>query len=149
MRRQISHTVRGELDQKFWLRAADTERKQIKLTIRHTRPDTSSKVAVLIVASDQARVALDATVVIEPTARNTQAWLEIRVLTSAQALVTAAPNLEIRHNAVKAGHALTTKHISDEELFYLASRGLTAATAEQLVTAAAIQPFTDESVVQL
>jgi Fe-S cluster assembly scaffold protein SufB len=141
MKKTITRTVRDDLEEKFFVRARGDDILNIKFIIKHDRPNTNSNVAICILATDRAQVAVDATAIIENSAPNTKAWLEIRVITRRLATVNAAPNLEIRNNAVKAGHALTTKHISDEELFYLMSRGLSLEQAEKLVIDAFIEPF--------
>lgn len=141
MRRTIKRTVRGDLSQKFLIQATGNDRLQVKFIITHDRPQTSSHIAIGVLASQHAQVVVDATITIEPSASDTKAWLEIRTIICDQATVTASPNLEIHNNAVQAGHALTTKRISDEELFYLMSRGLPRSEAENLITQAAIAPF--------
>ncbi|MCL1876853.1 SufD family Fe-S cluster assembly protein [Candidatus Saccharibacteria bacterium] len=141
MKKTISRTVRDTLDEKFLVRADGDEVQNIKFIITHDRPNTASKVQICIFAFDRAQINVDATTIIENSAPNTNAWLEIRVITRGSAVVNAAPNLKIRHSAVKAGHALTTKHVSDDELFYLMSRGLPREAAEKLVIDAFIEPF--------
>jgi Fe-S cluster assembly protein SufD len=141
MNRQITRTVRGDLDQKFLVQAAGDDVLKVKFVVKHDRPDTSSRLGIGILAEGRAKVEVDATTVISPAASGTKAWLEIRAVVLEQATVTAAPNLVINHNAVQAGHALSTKHISDEELFYLTSRGLSPAEAKQMIIEATLAPF--------
>lgn len=141
MKKQITRTVRGDLDEKFFIQAAGDDELKVKFIINHDRPNTSSSVGIGILAKDRSKVEVDATTIIAPTANDTKAWLEIRVVSLDQAAVKASPNLEIHHNAVKAGHALATKHVSDDELFYLMSRGLSQSVAEKLIIDAALAPF--------
>ena len=148
MNRKITRTVRGDLDEKFLVRASGDDVLNVRLMIRHDRPNTTSRVAILVLASDRARVTVNATAIIERSAPNTNAWLEIRVITRGSAVATAAPNLEIRNDAVKAGHALSTKHVSDDELFYLMSRGLSRTAAENLILDAFTRPFRNGRIIQ-
>jgi Fe-S cluster assembly protein SufD len=141
MRRQVTRVVRGDLDQNFFVHAAGDEVLKVKFAVKHDQPNTSSRIGIGILAEGRARVEVDATTVISPTAPDTKAWLEIRAVVLDQAAVTAAPNLVINHNAVQAGHAFSTKQVSDEELFYLASRGLSPAEAKQIIIEATLAPF--------
>jgi Fe-S cluster assembly protein SufB len=141
MKKQITLSVRGDLDEKFLVEAAGNDNLKVKFVVNHDRPNTSSRIGIGILAKDHAKVAVDATTIIKPTASDTKAWLEIRVVTLDQANVVASPNLEIHNNAVKAGHALSTKHITDDELFYLTSRGLTQPAAKRLIIESALAPF--------
>jgi Fe-S cluster assembly scaffold protein SufB len=148
MRKIIRRTVRGDLDQKFLVQADGDTVLQVKFLVKHDRPRTSSRIAIGILASQRARVAVDATTIISPSAPDTKAWLEIRAVVCDDAEVTAAPNLEISNNAVQAGHALTTKQVTADELFYLMSRGLERASAERLIIEATLAPFREGVVIQ-
>ncbi|MDR1033022.1 MAG: SufD family Fe-S cluster assembly protein, partial [Candidatus Nomurabacteria bacterium] len=119
MKKVITRTVRGKLEQRFLVQASQNDTKNIELTVRHDKPNTTSKISILVVASGQSHVVLNATTTIHELASGTNARLEIHVITQNSAVVTAAPNLKIHNSAVKASHALTTKRISGEELFYL------------------------------
>jgi Fe-S cluster assembly protein SufD len=141
MRRRIQRTVRGALEERFLVEAAGDEVRRVRIRVVHDRPGTQSRVLILVLARGRARVTLDATTVIGEAARETVAWLEIRVITQGEATVAAAPNLEIRNNLVRAGHALTTKHVTEEELFYLMSRGLTRRQAERMIVEAVKAPY--------
>jgi Fe-S cluster assembly protein SufD len=148
MKKTITQKVHDDLDQKFLVRARGNDSLKVKFAIYHDKPNTNSNVAICVLADNHAKVDVDATIIIENSAPNTKAWLEIRVITRESAIVTAAPNLEIRNNAVKAGHALTTKHVSEEELFYLMSRGLSREMAEKLVVDAFLQPFQEGEIIE-
>jgi Fe-S cluster assembly protein SufB len=141
MKRQITRTVCGDLDEKFLVEAAGNDDLKVKFVVNHDRPNTSSHIGIGILAKGNAKVTVDATTIINQSAPDTKAWLEIRVVTLDQANVVASPNLEIHNDAVKVGHALSTKHITDDELFYLTSRGLTQPAAKQLIIEAALAPF--------
>ncbi|MDR0397759.1 MAG: SufD family Fe-S cluster assembly protein [Candidatus Nomurabacteria bacterium] len=141
MRKRLLRTVRGELDERFLVQASGDKQLDIDILVRHTHPGTKSNVKVCVIASGRAKVKLTATVVIENSAHRADARLDIKVVTQGSAIVEAAPNLEIRNHDVKAGHALTTKHITGDELFYLTSRGLSLAQARKLVLNGFIAPF--------
>jgi Fe-S cluster assembly protein SufD len=72
--------------------------------------------------------------VIEKNAQQTKSFLRENVLLlSPNAKAEAIPNLEIEANDVKCSHAATISNISDEEVFYLMSRGISRKEAEELI----------------
>jgi Fe-S cluster assembly scaffold protein SufB len=147
VRREVVRTVRRDLEERFLIEAGGDERRTVRLKVEHARPGLSSRVAICVLAAGRAQVQLDATAVITEAAHDSKVWLEIRVITRDEAMVTAAPNLEIRNDAVRAGHALTTKHITEDEVFYLMARGVPRAEAEQLMVEALVAPYRDGTVV--
>jgi Fe-S cluster assembly protein SufD len=64
----------------------------------------------------------------------------------------AKPILKIDENEIEASHAATVGKISDDELFYLTSRGLSEETAKELITLGYLKPilkgFQDEEVAE-
>lgn len=56
----------------------------------------------------------------------------------------ASPILLINHHDVEAGHAAGVSRVSDEEMYYLMSRGIDRKTAEELMTVAFIRPVIDQ-----
>lgn len=137
--KQIKQVITGKVKQTYLIQT--DQNRDFNFTFIHDQPDTDSSIAICVIASGQAHVTANTTIIIKPTAPRTNAWLEIKVITRDQAIVTAAPNLEIANNDVKAGHALTTKHISERELFYLMSRGISRQEAEQMIVDATIKPY--------
>lgn len=83
---------------------------------------------------------------IEKEAYQTSSFLENSVLVLGKDTVNISePILEIKNNDVKASHGSTTGRIEEEKLFYLESRGLSRATAEDLV----IQGFFEKLITQI
>jgi len=112
----------------------DTEDIQIKLDIVHQVGHTRSNTLLRGVAQDRSRISLSGTIIIEPGAQDTNAFLtENILLLSDQARAEAIPNLEILANEVKCSHAATVARIPEEHLFYLMSRGLKKEEAETLI----------------
>lgn len=137
--KQIREIIKGKVNQTYLIQTDND--MAVNFTFIHNRPRTDSNISICIMAGGTAHVTAYAKTIIEKTAPHTNAWLEIKVITRDQAIVTSAPDLEIANNAVKAGHALTTKHIDDEELFYMMSRGLTRDQAEKMIVDATIKPY--------
>ena len=125
-----------------YLLVADSNR-HINLRFTHRRPNSSSDISILIIVSGNASVELDTTVVIPPNAPNAKTNLDMKVISSSQAVVAAAPNLEINNNLVQASHSLSTIRLTNNELYYLASRGINGTQAEQLLIDSYLRQFSN------
>lgn len=124
----IELTIKGAFE------ATNQEQLHLTLTIIHQAPHTKSHTKLRGVASDSAQLHLSGTIVVEPAATNTDAFLDEKILLlTSTARAEAVPNLEIATNDVKCSHAATVSYISEDELFYLMSRGLDKATAQALI----------------
>ncbi len=110
-----------------------------KVMVIHAAPQTSSNVVIKSALTGRAKVEIHGLVKIEPGAKGTQTWLAAHLLLSDKAKGLAVPSLEILENDVKAGHATTVGRLSDMELFYLMSRGLSEKTAKQLIVSGFLQ----------
>ncbi len=106
----------------------------ITVDVIHAAPQTNSEVVIKSAVTDAAKVDIRGLVKIEPGAKGTRTWLAAHLLLLSQkAKGLAIPSLEILENDVKAGHATTVGRISDIEMFYLMSRGLSPHEARQLI----------------
>lgn len=130
--------ITDTLDQQYLLDASANCRVDLHFLHQHTQ--TSSNISILIIARDNAVVDLSATVSIPAGTPGCQANLDIQIVTMDNAVVTAAPNLEIANNQVAASHSLSTVHLGDSELFYLANRGIDNDQARKLL----IQGYLDK-----
>ncbi len=73
-------------------------------------------------------------IIIEQQASQTESFLDDAVLVLGNNTKNQSdPTLEIKNNDVKASHGSTTGRISEEELFFLQSRGLSKSEAENLI----------------
>ncbi len=127
------------------LLGGEMDRLDLKANIYHEQPNTRSQVIVRGALSDSAFVNFDGLVKIEPGAKGTNAWLAAHILLlSDKAKGRAVPSLEILENDIKAGHATTVGRVNDLELFYLMSRGLSAATSKRLIVQGFLQSMIAE-----
>lgn len=131
----ITNTLRQR-----YLLDANTAR-HIDLRFLHQRAQTTSDISILIVARAGAIINLSATVSIPVNLPDCQTNLDIQVVTMDNAVVTAAPNLEIANNQVSASHSLSTTHLDDNELFYLASRGIDDGQSQELLINSYLNKF--------
>jgi Fe-S cluster assembly protein SufD len=117
---------------RFWLKGDD--KLDLNLTVIHAAKNTQANVSLKAVVEGRGVANLQGTIIVKKNAQNTNSFLEERVLLlSPNARATAIPNLEIEANQVKCSHAATVGKPSDEEIFYLQSRGLSERQATHLL----------------
>lgn len=106
-------------------------------TIDHASPHTTSRQLFKGILDDRARGVFNGRVIVRPHAQKTDAIQANRnLLLSKTALVNSNPQLEILANDVKCKHGSSIGQISEDEIFYLRSRGIDKAQAwRMLVTA--------------
>lgn len=109
-------------------------RVNVSLNVSHNFPKTKSRVVVKGVLYDSSSVNIEGLLKVKKGAKSSEAWFSSNLmLLSDQARGKAVPMLEISENELKAGHAATVGRVSEEELFYLRSRGLKEEDAKKLV----------------
>ncbi len=114
----------GEQEQLF-----DQRTRQLHLAPRG-RSDLLYKNALM----DEAKSIFSGLIKVEDAAQQTDAYQTNRnLLLSPQAEADSLPGLEILANEVKCSHGATTGEIDSDQLFYLLSRGISKAAAEQLL----------------
>ena len=107
--------------------------------VHHQGKQTRGYMTIKGVFADRARAHVTGWIKIPENGNNADAFLEQRfLLLSKNARAKAEPMLEILANDVKASHAATVSRIDDEQLFYLASRGIDTVEGRRLLTAAFI-----------
>jgi len=112
----------------------NAEQVEVKLYVLHKAAHTSAQTMLKGVARGSSRISFFGRIMIEPGCPNTQSFLEERILLlSDTAKAEAIPELEILSDDVKCSHAASISRIPQEHLFYLQSRGLSQADAEELV----------------
>lgn len=110
------------------------EKLNLSIEIVHVVENTAAQVSLKATVDDKAQALIGGRVIVEQTAKNTESFLEERILLlSTQAKAEAVPDLEIQNNEVKCSHAATVGAIDEEQLFYLASRGIPEAEAKQTI----------------
>src|SRR5262249_4906853 len=84
--------------------------------------------------ADHARAVFNGKIIVRPDAQKTDAKQTNRaLLLSEDAQINTKPQLEIFANDVKCTHGAAVGQLDDEALFYLRSRGLSAAEARHLL----------------
>jgi Fe-S cluster assembly protein SufD len=106
-------------------------------TIRHAAGQTQSRENFRGIIGNRGRGVFNGKVIVEPGCQRIDAeQRNDNLLLGEQAEVDAKPELEIYANDVKCSHGSTVGDLDDEHLFYLRTRGLSAADARRVLTTA-------------
>src|SRR6202035_5438648 len=110
----------------------------------HVSPHTTSDLLYKNALTDQARSTFGGLIRVEPHAHFTDAYQTVRnLLLSDDAEANSMPGLEILADNVKCSHGATSGQLSEDEMFYLLSRGIPAAVAKQLLVSGFLNEVVD------
>lgn len=114
---------------------ADRQLADTHTRIDHFKPNGISHQQHKCIADDSAHAVFNGKIVVHPHAQRTDSSQSSRnLLLSKTAHVDTKPQLEIFADDVKCAHGATVGQLDAEEVFYLQSRGLSEATARNLLT---------------
>jgi Fe-S cluster assembly protein SufD len=100
----------------------------------HQAPRTGSNLLYKNALLDQARTIFSGLIIVDPDAQKTDAYQSNRnLMLSDEAESNSLPGLEIQANDVRCTHGATSGHVDAEQMFYLESRGISAAAARELL----------------
>lgn len=115
-------------------RLSGEEKLELSIEIVHVAENTVAQVSLKATVDDKAQAWIGGRVIVERTAKNTESFLEERILLlSSGAKAEAVPDLEIENNEVKCSHAATVGRIDEEQMFYLNSRGISEKEAKLMI----------------
>lgn len=101
----------------------------------HLKPNCTSHQLHKVIAHDTAKSVFNGKIFVRKDSQQIDAFQENRnLLLSAEATVFTKPQLEIFADDVKCSHGATIGQLSQDELFYLMSRGLSQAQSTQMLT---------------
>lgn len=121
--------------------AGGAQRTETKTNIHHVAQGTTSQQTQRNMVGGRATSSFRGRIRVEQSAQQTDSdQLSRTVLLSEKARVWAVPSLEIIADDVKCTHGATVSDLSEEELFYLRSRGVDIETARNMLMYA----FVDE-----
>ncbi|WP_181189310.1 SufD family Fe-S cluster assembly protein [Bombilactobacillus bombi] len=110
--------------------------------INHQAPHTTSHINMRGVLMDNSQINFTSIGKIAHGAHGANVTQESRLMTlGKQALGSVNPLLLIDENDVQAGHAASVGRYNEEQLYYLLSRGLTMAQAQQILVLNFINPI--------
>jgi Fe-S cluster assembly protein SufD len=100
----------------------------------HQAPNTSSNLLYKNALLGHAKTIFSGLIVVDPDAQKTDAYQSNRnLMLSDDAEANSLPGLEIQANDVRCSHGATTSRIDPELEFYLQSRGIRKADADELL----------------
>ncbi len=117
----------------------------LETEVVHDAPDTFSRTFIKGVLDGTGVANYEGKVLIKKGSKNADADLnEHAILLSPLARANAIPRLEVLENEVKAGHGATVGKVGEDELFYLATRGLARDEAKKLIVRGFLESFANE-----
>ncbi len=100
----------------------------------HQAPNTKSDLLYKNALRDSSRTIFSGLIVVDPDAQKTDAYQSNRnLMLSDDAEANSLPGLEIQANDVRCTHGATSSRIDPEQEFYLQSRGIGQAAADELL----------------
>lgn len=106
----------------------------------HRARGSSSNVLIRGVCQDRGRAAVKSTITITPEGQQTSAHQKhVHLLLDTPSRAVSDPQLEVSANDVQCSHGAAIGPISEEEVFYLKSRGLCELDARQLIVQGFLQ----------
>ena len=126
----------GAFSEMLALTVAREEQEFDQRTLQiHQAPNTKSDLLYKNALLDRARTIFSGLIVVDPDAQKTDAYQSNRnLMLSEEAEANSLPGLEIQANDVRCTHGATSSRIDPEQEFYLQSRGIAKAAADELLT---------------
>ena len=126
----------GAFSEMLALTVADDAQEFDQRTLQiHQAPNTKSDLLYKNALRDSAKTIFSGLIVVDPDAQKTDAYQSNRnLLLSEDAEANSLPGLEIQANDVRCTHGSTSSRIDPEQEFYLQSRGIGKAMADELLT---------------
>lgn len=111
----------------------------------HLAPNTSSTILSKSISKDGGRTTYRGLLKVAPGATNVKSNVRCDALILDELSASdTVPYMEIEEKNVSVGHEATVGKVSEEQLFYLMSRGLSEQEAMTMIVSGFIEPFTKE-----
>ena len=126
----------GGFSEMLALTVADQSQEFDQRTLQiHQAPNTKSDLLYKNALRGRAKTIFSGLIVVDPDAQKTDAYQSNRnLMLSEEAEANSLPGLEIQANDVRCTHGATSSRIDPEQEFYLQSRGIDKALADELLT---------------
>lgn len=122
-------------------RLKEAEYSNIEITEHHQLPNSKSQILARSVLQDTSRLDFIGKIMVDENAEGTNARLENKnLLLSSKAEAHTEPQLEIYNGNIQCSHGATVGYLDESALFYLQSRGIEKAEAQQMLVQAFLQP---------
>jgi Fe-S cluster assembly protein SufB len=111
----------------------------------HVAPNTSSTITSKSISKAGGRTSYRGLIKVHPGAHNVKSFVKCdALLLDDESISDTYPFIECDEPEVNIGHEATVSKVSDEQLFYLMSRGISQDEAETMIVNGFIEPFTKE-----
>jgi Fe-S cluster assembly protein SufB len=111
----------------------------------HVAPDTTSTITSKSISKDGGRAAYRGLLKVAKGAERSKAFVRCdALLLDEKSRSDTYPSIEIDEERVDIGHEATVSKVSDEQLFYLQSRGLSETEAKTMIVNGFFEAFTKE-----
>ena len=132
----------------------EEEHKNIDVSVIHNSSNSYSKINNFGVSKDKSKLVFSGICHIKNGSHNSKAHQNAKIMVFDEFCDSIAkPILKIDDNSIEASHAAVVGKISDDQLFYLTSRGLSLEQARELITFGYLKPilagFDDENIKQI
>lgn len=122
--------------------AGENDKKEISVSAFHNAPNTFANVENYGVAKDDSRLVFSGTSHILNGSIKSKTHQAAKIMVfDPNSDAIAKPILKIDENDIEASHAAAVGKISDEQIFYLTSRGLSSEEAKMLITLGYLKPI--------
>ena len=116
--------------------------KKIDVNIYHKHSNTFSLINNYGVSRNESKIIFSGISHIEKGSNNSKAHQNAKIMVfDKESSGVAKPILKIDENEIEASHAAVVGKISDDQLFYLCSRGLSVNQARELITYGYLKPI--------
>jgi len=111
----------------------------------HAAPHTTSTITSKSISKAGGRTSYRGLVKVHPRCHDVKSFVKCdALLLDDESISDTYPYIECDENQVDIGHEATVSKVSDEQLFYLMSRGIPQEEAETMIVNGFIEPFTKE-----
>ena len=111
----------------------------------HVAPNTTSTITSKSISKGGGRTSYRGHIKMYPDAKNSKSFVKCdALLLDDESRSDTYPYNDVDAENVTLGHEATVSKVSDEQLFYLMSRGITRNEAETMIVNGFIEPFTKE-----
>ncbi len=133
---------RGSLAEGFEIFFTDSRQKyDFETNLVHNSPDSTGSTQARGVLKGESQSIFKGMIKIVNAAKNSRSYLAHHaMILERTAKSDAVPSLEIENNEVRATHSASVAQIDEEQLFYLAARGLSADEAKKMVVLGFFEP---------
>ena len=122
----------------------EARKANVHVLVDHAAPHCISRQQVKMILNGHSRSDFEGKIYVRQAAQKTEAYqLNNNLILSESAVAITQPNLEIFADDVKASHGATVAQLSQDELFYLQTRGIPLNQAKSLLTHAFCRELID------